>query len=83
MSDVGAPSIADCVAERLARLLGPHTGRVAVKVFSRRALGRGPETLTRADLAALAEALRPMLRTLVGTQKAEVVVQQILREAGP
>ena len=80
MPETGVTSIADRVAARLAKLLGPHTGRVAVKVFSRRALGRGPETLTLDDLSVLVEALRPMLRTLIGKQKAEVLVQQILGE---
>jgi hypothetical protein len=55
---------------------------VAVKTFSQRALGRGPETLTPIDVPALAEALRPMLRTLVGKEKGELVVKQILRELG-
>jgi hypothetical protein len=80
MPEADGGTIADRVAERLAKLLGPHTGRVAVKVFSQKALGRGPETLTAADVPALAQALRPMLRTLIGKEKSEVVVRQILRE---
>ena len=75
-------AIADRIAARLSLYLGPHTGRVAVKTFSQKALGRGPETLTLADLPALQAALRPMLRTFVGRAQCEVVLQQIARELG-
>jgi len=74
--------IADAIASRLARYLGPHTGRVAVKTFALKALGRGPETLTLADVPRLAEALRPMLRTFVGRAQCEVVLRQIVQEVG-
>jgi hypothetical protein len=82
MADPVAPSVADRIAERLARYLGPHTGRVAVTTFALRGLGRGPETLTVADVPAMNDALRPMLRTLLGRQRCELVVQHILREFG-
>ena len=62
--------------------LGPHTGRVAVKTFAQKALGRGPETLTRTDVPALEQALRPMLRTLLGGARAELVLAEIRRELG-
>lgn len=84
MSD-GAPTgnaIAERIAARLSLYLGPHTGRVAVKTFSQKALGRGPETLTLADLPALQNALRPMLRTFVGRAQCEIVLQQIAKELG-
>jgi hypothetical protein len=74
--------IADRIAARLATYLGPHTGRVAVKTFTQKALGRGPETLTLADIPALQNALRPMLRTFVGRAQCEIVLQQIGRELG-
>ena len=73
-------TVADRIAARLARYLGPHTGRVAVKTFALRGLGRGPETLTIEDVPAMTQALRPMLRTLLGKQRCEIVVQHILRE---
>jgi hypothetical protein len=79
---VDGKTVADQVAERLSVYLGPHTGRVAVKTFAQRALGRGPETLTRADLPALEQALRPMLRTLVGGARAEMVLAEIRRDVG-
>lgn len=75
-------AIADRIAARLALYLGPHTGRVAVKTFSLKALGRGPETLTLEDVPALQAALRPMLRTFVGRSQCEIVLQQISRELG-
>ncbi len=74
-------SIADCIALRLAVVLGPHTARTAVKTFSQKALGRGPETLTVEDLPRLADALRPVLRTFVGRAQAEILLDRIKREA--
>ena len=82
MPDPGGVTVADRIGARLARYLGPHTARVAVKTFAQRALGRGPETLTVADIPAMTQALRPMLRTLVGKQRSEIVVQHILVEFG-
>jgi hypothetical protein len=82
MADPGAGTVADRIAARLARYLGPHTARVAVKTFAQRGLGRGPETLTVSDIPAMTQALRPMLRTLVGKQRSEIVVQHILVEFG-
>jgi hypothetical protein len=73
-------TIADRIADRLAVYLGPHTGRVAVKTFSLKALGRGPETLEISDVPALEQALRPMLRTLLGSARAELVLAEIRRE---
>jgi serine/threonine-protein kinase len=77
----GAP-IADAVALHLATYLGPHTSRVAVKTFSMKAFARGPETLTRADVHGLVQALRPMLRTFVGRAQCELVLEQIELELG-
>lgn len=82
MSQPSAATVADRIALRLGRYLGPHTARVAVKTFAARGLGRGPETLTRADVPAMTQALRPMLRTLVGKQRCEIVLQQILGDFG-
>jgi hypothetical protein len=77
MPEVDGKTIAERIAERLAVYLGPHTARAAVKTFSMKALGRGPETLTLADVPKVQEALRPMLRTFVGSVQAEVVLEQI------
>ena len=70
--------IAERIATGLAPFLGQHTARNAVKHFAQKALGRGPETLTVADLPKLNDALRPMLRTFVGRAQAEVLLERIL-----
>jgi hypothetical protein len=82
MPDAPGGTIADRVAARLAGFLGPHTARVAVKTFAHRGLGRGPETLQPADLKTLTATMRPMLRTLVGKDRCEMLIEQILREFG-
>jgi hypothetical protein len=73
-------SIAEQIAERLVPYLGPHNAKTAVKTFARRVFGRTPETLTAEDLPALLEGMRPMLRTLVGEDSAEAVINAIKRE---
>jgi hypothetical protein len=79
----GPPAtVAERIARRVGHYLGPHTGRVAVKTFALKGLGRGPETLTVEDVPALNQALRPMLRTLLGKQRCELVIQHILQEFG-
>jgi hypothetical protein len=75
-------TVADRIARRLGQYLGPHTGRVAVKTFAQRGLRRGPETLTVEDVPAMNDALRPMLRTMLGKQRSELVIQHILQEFG-
>ncbi len=72
--------LAETIAARIAVYLGPHTGRTAVKTFCERALGRGPDTLSRDDVPRLLAALRPMLRTLIGAAQCEAVIAQINRE---
>jgi hypothetical protein len=81
VADIGNP-IADKIAARLTTYVGPHTARVAVKTFTMKAVGRGPETLTLRDWPALEAALRPMLRTFVGRAQCEVVLKQMAREIG-
>lgn len=80
--DGQSSKLAEMIATRLAVYLGPHTARVAVKTFSLKALGRGPETLTPADVPKLNAALRPMLRTFVGRAQCEVVLEQISLAVG-
>jgi hypothetical protein len=80
--DATGNAIADRIAARLSLYLGPHTGKVAVRTFALKSLGRGPETLTLSDVPALQQALRPMLRTFVGRAQTEIVLEQITRELG-
>lgn len=69
----------DLIAEVLTTHLGPSTARTAVRTFAGR-LGLRPEALSREDAARLLEALRPMLRTLLGAQPADVVLDGIRGE---
>jgi len=73
-------SIADRIIEVLEPYLGPHNARTAVKTFARRVFQRTPDTLTSEDLPALLDGMRPMLRTLVGEDSAESVLEAIKRE---
>lgn len=82
MGPAGDISVADQVIEKLGEYLGPHTAKTAVKTFSKRAFGREPDTLTVDDVPTLLEALRPMLRTLVGEESAEILINVITREVG-
>jgi len=62
---------AEVIAEALSEHLGPSTARTAVRIFSTRTLGIAPEELSSADVPRLLEALRPMLRTLLGPAPAD------------
>jgi hypothetical protein len=70
------------VEARLAEYLGPNTARNAVRTFARGKLGLEPDTLSVADLPRLSEALRPMLRTLLGAGTADAILARISEEAG-
>lgn len=77
---VPAPSPADLIAERLTAYLGRNTARTAVRSFADRALGRKPEEIGPEDGPRLVEALRPMLRTLLGQSSADLVVTELMQE---
>jgi len=74
--------LAELIAARLIPYLGPHTSKVAVKTFTQKALGRGPETLTPSDVPMLLASLRPMLRTFIGRTQCEQVLAEIARGVG-
>jgi hypothetical protein len=72
------------VEQRLTPLLGPFTARMALKTFATSRLGRAPDQVSRADVPALLDALRPMLNTLVGSARASAVIDELKKElAGP
>jgi hypothetical protein len=73
-------SVQEIILGRLAMFLGPNTARVALKTFAART-GRSPEALTRADVPEVLAALLPMLRTLIGRERAESLVRQLAQEA--
>jgi hypothetical protein len=72
---------AEIIADGLSSYLGPHMARSAVKTFSNKALGRPPEMLVRADVEQLLRALKPMLRTLLGAQQTDTVLNHLTKEA--
>jgi len=77
------PSAADVFAEELARWLGPHTARRAVRTFALRALGTTPEQLLQRDVSRLSAALRPMLKTLLGNSQSEQVLRAVAARFEP
>ncbi|MGZ3408556.1 MAG: hypothetical protein ACXVAN_19030 [Polyangia bacterium] len=77
---MGVQAPHEIVFRHLARYLGPHTARTALKTFSERSLQKPPELVTRLDAPKLLLALRPMLRTLIGADECEAVLQQVTRE---
>jgi hypothetical protein len=70
----------DFLAQKLARFLGPHTAKNALKVFAQKALNKAPEELAPNDLEPLLLALRPMLRTLIGARESEQLLEDIRKE---
>ena len=68
------------MAARLAEYLGPHTARSAVKTFAQGALHCAPEMVRLEDVPRLLEALRPMLRTLLGHAISDDILESLARE---
>jgi hypothetical protein len=77
---VGAQAPHEIVFRHLARYLGPHTAKTALKTFSERSLNKPPEMVTRVDAPKLLQALKPMLRTLIGADECDHVLNQVTRE---
>ncbi len=71
------PTPAQRVCAALEVHLGPNTARVAVRAFAERALGVSPEAVTAEQLPALLDALRPMLRTLIGSAAADATLEPL------
>jgi hypothetical protein len=72
----------EVVFHHLVPYLGPHTTRTALKTFCAKAVGKSPEALTLADMPPLLNALRPMMRTLIGVKECELVLAQVNQELG-
>jgi len=70
-------SVNELVIQRLSLYLGPHTARMAMKTFAKQALGLPPDQVLFVDAPKLLAALRPMLRTLLGSDHAEAVVREL------
>lgn len=71
---------AEIISERLAVYLGPNTARTALKTFSDRALGVAPDAVTRQQAPHLLEALRPMLKTLLGAAQSDAILKDLSKE---
>jgi hypothetical protein len=77
-----APKPAQIIREQLARYLGPFTAANAVKMFAKQVLSTDPDHVTKEQVPALLEALGPMLRTLLGKEGAQNVLDHVRREVG-
>ena len=73
-------SVNERIEERLSPLLGPFTAKMAIKTFAVSKVGVPPDQLTRSHVPALLDALRPMLNTLVGSAKAQTVIDDLRKE---
>jgi hypothetical protein len=71
---------AQIIREQLSRYLGPFTATNAVKMFAKQVLSTDPDNITAAQVPMLLEALGPMLRTLLGKDGAQNVIDQLRRE---
>lgn len=70
-------TIADKLIQNLSPYLGPFNAQIAVKTFAQKKLNLTPDQLTAKDLPVLLDALRPMLKTLVGQDSAEAILKRI------
>jgi hypothetical protein len=75
----GGRTAGDDIAAALATWLGPDTARAVVRTFSDRVLGCRPDEIGPEDEARLLEALRPMLRALLGQGSVEDVLSELKR----
>ena len=73
---------ADVIREHLLRYVGPFTAKNAVEMHSKKALGVSADSVTMAQAKDLLEALGPMMRTLLGKQNADRVLDQLKQELG-
>lgn len=80
MSDTA--SVATVFARHLAAYIGQHTAPMAIKTFAKQALGITPDQLRAPDTTKLLDAMRPMLSTLLGKQRADEVATLIRSDLG-
>lgn len=72
--------IGEVIVRELEASLGPHTARTALKSCAERVVRKRVEELSGADVEPLLEALRPMLRTLLGQGECEAVLAHLRQE---
>jgi hypothetical protein len=73
-------SPAEIVRAKLGQYLGPFTAKNAVQMVAKQAVGIDADSVTRAQIPALIDALGPTLRTLLGKATAEKVANDIRQE---
>lgn len=71
---------AEVLRTKLSQYLGPFTAKNAVQMVAKQAAGTDADSVTRAQMPALIEALGPTLRTLLGKATAEKVANDIRTE---
>lgn len=71
---------AEVLRARLSQYLGPFTAKNAVQMVAKQAAGTDADSVTRAQVPALIDALGPTLRTLLGKATAEKVANDIRTE---
>ena len=72
----GATDVRTAVGALLTPVVGEFVCRTAVSMASKR-IGKTPDTIEMTDVPALANALKPALRTLLGTPTADALVGKI------
>ncbi len=70
----------EVLRDRLSVYLGPNTARTALKTFAQKSVGVAPEDLDARQAQQLVEALRPMLKTLVGAAQCDRIIGQLVLE---
>lgn len=68
------------VVQRLAALLGPAAAESTLNTFCKRTVGVKPEALTAAQMPLVLPSLKPLLSVMVGQQKADVLIAELLQE---
>ena len=71
---------AEVLRTKLSQYLGPFTAKNAVQMVAKQAAGTDADSVTRAQVPALIDALGPTLRTLLGKATAEKVANDIRKE---
>lgn len=77
---MASASAAEILVERLAEILGAQAARSTVNTFCKRTVGVAPEALSHKQLSLVMPSLKPMLSILIGTSRADQVIQSISKE---
>lgn len=75
-------SPSEIIYRHLVHYLGPHTTRTALRTFCTKAVGKAPDEVTRAEIPQVLNALKPMMRTLIGAKESDAVLMLVTLELG-